>query len=311
MQCYFLGTGAGVPSRNRNVSSLALIMPEYNGQIWLFDCGEATQHQIWDSPVKLSKINRIFITHLHGDHLFGLPGVLGSRSFQGATSPLTLYGPKGIRAFVEITLKTSHTFLRYPLEIVEMEGDDCQFEAPPFSIRAKKLDHGIPSYGYRLEEPDQPGRLNAEKLQKAGIPPGPHYRLLKEGKTVTLPDGRVLKGKDYVSPPKKGRTLAILGDTRYTPEACFLANRCDLLIHEATYRRDQEDLARKYFHSTCTQAAAVAKEAGVKHLILNHISTRFQEEECEALLQEARAVFPSTDLARDRWSYTLPPHGTS
>lgn len=131
MQCYFLGTGAGVPSRNRNVSSLALIMPEYNGQIWLFDCGEATQHQIWDSPVKLAKINRIFITHLHGDHLFGLPGILGSRSFQGATSPLTLYGPKGIQAFVEISLKTSRTFLRYPLEIVEMEGD-CQFEAPPF-----------------------------------------------------------------------------------------------------------------------------------------------------------------------------------
>lgn len=310
MQCYFLGTGAGIPSRSRNVSSLALIMPEYHGQIWLFDCGEATQHQIWDSPVKLTKINRIFITHLHGDHLFGLPGILGSRSFQGASSPLVLYGPKGIKTFVDITLKTSQTFLRYPLEIIEIE-EDCRLKAPPFSIEVKKLDHGIPSYGYRLEEQDQPGRLDAKKLQEAGVPPGPHYRLLKEGKTVKLPDGRTLNGQDYISPPKKRRRLAILGDTRCTPNARRLADRCDLLIHEATYRRDQTELAKKYFHSTCTQAATVAKEARVKHLILNHISSRFQKEECEALLKEAKEIFPATDIARDRWSYTLPPHGSS
>ncbi|MGA8942470.1 MAG: ribonuclease Z, partial [Thermoactinomyces sp.] len=266
MLFYFLGTGAGVPSRSRNVSSLALIMPEYNGQIWLFDCGEATQHKIWDSPVKLNKVERIFITHLHGDHIYGLPGILGSRSFQGAEAPLVLYGPRGLKEFVNVTLKTSQTFLRYPLQIIEVD-DETRLEVPFFTILVKKLDHGIPSYGYRLEEQSQPGRLYAEKLKKAGIPPGPCYKLLKQGKTITLPDGRTIHGKDFTGPPKKGKTIAVLGDTRATENSCILAEGCDLLIHEATYRTGQEELAANYFHSTCTQAAAIAKKAGVKQLI--------------------------------------------
>jgi ribonuclease Z len=305
MQFYFLGTGAGVPSRNRNVSSLALILPEYHGQIWLFDCGEATQHKIWDSPVKLNRVERIFITHLHGDHIYGLPGILGSRSFQGAETPLVLYGPKGLKEFVNVALKTSQTYLRYPLQIIEVE-DGTRLEIPFFFILARKLDHGIPSYGYRIEERDQPGSLKVEKLKKADIPPGPHYKLLKEGKTITLPDGRTVNGREFIGPPKRGRTVAILGDTRATENSCLLAGGCDLLIHEATYRAGQEELATNYFHSTCTEAAAIAKKAGVKHLILNHISSRFQKDEVELLLEEARAIFPETQIACDGWGFSLP-----
>jgi ribonuclease Z len=302
---YFLGTGAGVPSRMRNVSSLALVMPEYGGQTWLFDCGEATQHQILVSPVKLSKVSHIWITHLHGDHLYGLPRVLGSRSFQGAETPLTVYGPPGLAEFIEISLKTSRTFLRYPLKVEEI-ADGSRFTEGAFSILVKKLDHGIPSFGFRLMEKEQPGRLDAKRLKEIGVPPGPVYKELKEGKTVLLPDGRHIDGKEFLSPPVPGRIIAILGDTRVTKTAFELAGNADILIHESTYRAGQEELAFSFFHSTCTQAAEVAKQSGAKRLILNHISSRFQEEDCAELLEEARSVFPQTLLAHDGFEYELP-----
>jgi len=304
MQLYFLGTGAGIPSRYRNVSSLALLWPEYKGQTWLFDCGEATQHQIMDSPIKLTKVNRIFITHLHGDHLYGLPGVLGSRSFQGAETKLTLYGPKGIKEYVRASLEISHTYLRYPLEIIEVEPRTYQLDSS-FTIEVKRLEHGIPCYGYRITEADHPGQLDAKRLKEMGIPPGPVYRELKQGKSVTLEDGRVLYGPDFLADPKKGRIITILGDTRYTDNSVALARNAVLLVHESTYRAHQQELAASYFHSTTIDAARVAKEAGVRHLILTHISSRFSEDECQELLREAVSVFPDTRLAHDHFSFEL------
>jgi ribonuclease Z len=304
MKLHFLGTGAGIPSRLRNVSSLSLTLSEWGGQIWLFDCGEGTQHQILNSPVKLSKVTRIFITHLHGDHLFGLPGVLGSRSFQGAKTPLVIYGPTGLKNYIEVALKTSQTYLRYPLTVQEISHGEVIYD-DPFTITVKQLDHGIASFGFRLMEKEQPGSLNAKRLRQMGIPPGPLYQELKQGKTITLPDGRTIDGKEFIGPPKPGRILAILGDTRPTPTAIALAEKADLLIHEATYRAGQEELAFSYGHSTCAQAAQIARDAGAKQLILTHISSRFQETECTELLNEARAVFPQTELAWDGWSFEL------
>ncbi|SFI85362.1 ribonuclease Z [Thermoflavimicrobium dichotomicum] len=304
MNFYFLGTGAGIPSKTRNVSAAALLLPEYHGDIWLFDCGEATQHQILSTPIKLSKISRIFITHLHGDHLYGLPGVLGSRSFQGAESPLTVYGPKGIRRFIDVTLETSHTYLKYPLHVVEID-DGMTWEEPHFSIFVRLLEHGIPSYGYRLMEKDQPGSLQVERLKSLGIPPGPHYKELKQGKVITFPNGQTLDGKEFVSPPKKGKKMAVLGDTKFTPVAIELAKDVDLLVHESTYRKGLEDRAETYFHSTNVQAAEIARTAQAKNLILTHISTRFDEEACKALLAEAQEIFPNTWLAYDGFQFTL------
>ncbi|SEN51578.1 ribonuclease Z [Lihuaxuella thermophila] len=305
MKLYFLGTGAGVPSKMRNVSSLALSWPRYQGQTWLFDCGEATQHQILSSPVTLSKVNRIFITHLHGDHLFGLPGVLGSRSFQGTETPLTLYGPKGLRTFVEVALATSQTHLRYPLDIVEVEHGFTA-EDEHFTITAGLLEHGLPSYGYRIEEKDRPGSLDAERLKQIGVPPGPVYQRLKRGETAELPDGRVIDGRDFLGPAKQGMKAAILGDTRMTATCFALAEQVDLLIHESTLRAGQEALAEAFFHSTSVQAAEVARQSQVGTLILTHISSRYSEEECEEMLAEARAIFPRTYLAHDGWSYEVP-----
>ncbi|MCS1350526.1 ribonuclease Z [Mechercharimyces sp. CAU 1602] len=303
MELTFLGTGAGIPAKERNVSALALRMPEYEGQTWLFDCGEATQHQILHTSLKLSKINRIFITHLHGDHIFGLPGVLGSRSFQGATSPLTLYGPAGIRKFVEAALQTSQTYLRYPLNIIQYD-EETEWELDSFHIRAQKLEHGLLSYGFRIEEHDQPGKLDVQRLKELEVPPGPLYSQLKRGESVRLPNGRLLCSESVVGPAKKGRVLAIFGDTRPTETAATLAHSADVLVHEATFGMTEVNTAYQHYHTTAQQAALFAKGCQVKRLLLTHISPRYQED-CAALLQEAKDVFPHTHLAHDLWSYTF------
>lgn len=298
MEVVFLGTGAGVPAKERNVTSIALQLLDERRATWLFDCGEATQHQILYSSIKPGKIEKIFITHLHGDHIFGLPGLLGSRSFQGGESLLTIYGPKGIKAFIETSIKVSSTHIRYPLEIVEIE-EDVVFEDEQFCVTAKELQHGIQSFGYRIVEKDLPGTLLVDKLSKEGIKPGPIYQKIKDGQTVILEDGRQINGEEYIGPPKKGRIVTILGDTRYVKESIELAKDADLLIHEATFSSNESDLAHDYFHSTTTQAADVAKQAGVKQLILTHISSRYQGDDSQGLLKEAQQVFKTTYMAKD------------
>ncbi|SFS30897.1 ribonuclease Z [Marininema halotolerans] len=304
MEWIFLGTGAGVPSQERNVSSCALRFTESGGNIWLFDCGEGTQHRILASPVRLSRVDRIFITHLHGDHIFGLPGVLGSRSFQGATTPLTLYGPKGLAEFIEVSLQTSGTHLRYPLTITEV-GEGKVFDCKGVTVTVGKLAHGLPSYGYRIEEPDAPGELLVQKLQQEGVPSGPHFGKLKRGEDVLLPDGRHLRSVDYLGPIKRGRHVAYLGDTRPVERGVELAKGVDCLIHEGSFADGCEDHAHRYFHSTSRQAAEIAKRAGAKRLILNHISSRYSASEIEELKAQACEVFPHVDIAADHSVFSI------
>ncbi|MFT4415677.1 ribonuclease Z [Fredinandcohnia humi] len=305
MEVVFLGTGAGVPAKERNVSSIALQLLEERGVIWLFDCAEATQHQILYTPIKPRKIEKIFITHLHGDHLFGLPGFLGSRSFQGGETLLTIYGPKGIKTFIETTLAVSCTHLRYPLEIVEIEEEGIIFEDDQFCVVAGELQHGIQSFGYRVIEKDLPGTLLVEKLVREGVKPGPIYQQIKEGRTVRLDDGREINGLDFIGPRKKGRVVTILGDTRYCEKSIELAQDADLLIHEATFSSEEHELAYNYFHSTTTQAAEVAKQAGAKALILTHISSRYQGDDSQELLGEASKTYSPTYIAKDFMKYAI------
>lgn len=297
MHLYFLGTGAGRPSKQRNVASIAMQLPEPSKEIWLFDCGEGTQHQVLRSPFNLRQISRIFITHLHGDHILGLPGLLASRSFYEGEKMLTIYGPQGIKEFVQTTLDISATHLRYPLDIMEVEEEN-ELEIASWQVKVTLLEHIIPSFGYSLNEPDRPGKLNVSKLQELGLRPGPIYGQLKEGKQVEI-NGFLLDGKDFVGPPQKGRKIVILGDTRYCEATIRLAKDADVLVHEATFSAELEEKAFKYHHSTTVQAAQVAKEANCKQLILTHLSSRYQRNSYEELLVEARGVFSNTCLAED------------
>ncbi|MGF7066381.1 ribonuclease Z [Priestia megaterium] len=308
MELLFLGTGAGVPAKQRNVSSLALELLQERGAVWLFDCGEATQHQILHTTVKPRRIEKIFITHLHGDHIYGLPGFLGSRSFQGGESLLTVYGPKGIKEFIEVTLAVSQTHLQYPLEIVEIEEESESgtiFEDETFSVEFGKLEHGILSYGYRVVEKDLPGSLDVQRLKELNIPPGPHYQQLKEGKEVVLKDGRLINGQEFVGEPKKGKVITVLGDTRKCMQSVQLAMHANVLVHEATFAAGDEELAYNYFHSTAKEAAEIAKTASAEHLILSHISSRYQGDAVSRLAEGAKEIFPNTDIAEDLKRFTI------
>lgn len=305
LDIFFLGTGAGIPAKLRNVTSIALKLLEERGSIWLFDAGEATQHQILHTSIKPRRIEKIFITHLHGDHIYGLPGLLASRSFQGGESEVTVYGPKGLKEYITVSLSVSQTYLKYPLKIVEID-DGVIFEDEQFIVEARLLDHGIPSYGYRIVEKDRPGTLLADKLVEAGVEPGPIFRKIKEGETVTLEDGTLIVPADFLGPNQKGRIVTILGDTRYCENAISLARDADLLIHEATFSKGEEKLAFDYFHSTTHQAAEVAKFAGSKQLCLTHISSRYDRQAWRELVTEAQEVFANTDIAEDFKEINIP-----
>lgn len=298
MELLFLGTGAGTPSRQRNVTSIALNLHGVRSRCWLFDCGEGTQHQMMRSRVKSGKIEKIFITHLHGDHIFGLPGLLTSRSMNGISDTMTIYGPKGIRSFVDTTLSLSGSWLTFPLEIMEIEAGEV-FNDEHFRVTAYPLTHPVECYGFRIEEHDKPGALDAERLLADGIKPGALFQQLKLGKTVTMEDGRVVEGKAYLGPATKGVTLAIFGDTSPTPAASELAAGADVMVHEATLEAAMEEKANGRGHSSTVQAATAAKQAGAKRLIVTHLSSRYLREDSERLLAECREIFPNTEMAHD------------
>ncbi|WP_042198518.1 ribonuclease Z [Paenibacillus camerounensis] len=299
MEIYFLGTNAGVPTLQRNVTSIALRLMEERRSFWMFDCGEGTQHQVLRSPLRLGKLEKLFITHLHGDHLFGLPGLLSSRGYQGGTAPLTVYGPPGLKAFLEVSLSVSQSRVPYKLEIVEHTGG-LIFEDDTFKVEAGLLEHRIDSYGYRVTEKDSPGSLNTELLLSYGLKPGPVYGRLKKGEDITAEDGTVIRSADVVCEPKKGRIVTILGDTRPCPGSLPLAQGADLIIHEATFAHELADMAYQYHHSTAAQAAELASRAGGRELLLTHFSSRYvSQEELLPLLEEAQAIFPQTLLAEE------------
>ncbi len=303
----FLGTCAGLPSKQRNVSSLLIQMLQYEDECWMFDCGEGTQHQLLHSSLTLHKLTKIFITHLHGDHIYGLPGVLGSRSFQGATTPLQLYGPKGIKDFVEKTLSISNTYIRYPLEIYEID-EGVIFKNNNFTFEAIQLEHGITSYGYRVSEKDISGELNVEALRQIGIQPGPIYKKLKDGETIVLESGMVVNGANFLGPTKKGKVIAVGGDTRSCINQMKLASNADILVHEATFLHKDAQLAYEHFHSTAFEAAKLASESGAKTLFMNHISSRYAKG-VEELLEEATKIFASTFIPNDLQTYIVKQSG--
>lgn len=306
MQLTFLGTGAGIPSKERNVSSILLNLLQERNSSWMFDCGEGTQQQILHTSVKPRKIDKIFITHLHGDHIFGLPGFLSSRSFLGAENePLTIYGPVGIKQYVETSLKMSKTNITYPIYFKELKDDGTIFEDDSFFVDVVRLKHNVKSFGYRITEKDMLGELQVDKLKALGIAPGPIYRTIKENERTELPDGTVIYRDDVVGPPKKGRVVAIFGDTKYVPEHASFLKNVDVLVHEATFSKEHAHLANDYYHSTTVEAATLAKKAAAKSLILTHISSRYQGDQTKKLVQEARSVFRNTSVAYDFYTYDI------
>ncbi|GFH41207.1 ribonuclease Z [Pseudolactococcus insecticola] len=305
MEIQFLGTGAGQPAKQRNVTSIALKLLAERNEIWLFDCGEATQHQILHTSIRPRKITKIFITHLHGDHIFGLPGFLSSRSFQASTldeqqTDLAIYGPVGIKNYVMTALRLSGSKLGYRIDFHELEGSDAGliYSDETFDVYMETLDHTIYCMGYRIVEKDKKGELDAEALKAAGVPFGPLFGKVKKGQDIEV-DGKIIHSKEFIGPDKKGRVVTILGDTRQTDRAVRLAVGSDLLVHEATYEAKESNIARKHGHSTTKQAAEVAQKAQVKRLLLTHISARYVGPLVTQLAREAKQTFDNSFVVKD------------
>lgn len=306
MQLTFLGTSAGVPTRTRNVTAMLLQLqhPTQPG-LWLFDCGEGTQHQLLHTAFHPGKIERIFISHLHGDHLFGLPGLICSRSMAGNMQPLTIYGPKGIKEYVETSLRLSGSWTDFPLEIVDISAGKILDDGLR-QVSAYPLEHPVECYGFRVEEHDKPGALDAKRLIAAGVPFGPLFQRLKAGETITLADGRTVNGADFLAPATPGKKIAIFGDTAPCEAALELARDVDLMVHEATLEAVMAEKANSRGHSSSEQTAQLALAANVKRLIITHVSSRYDAEGCRRLLAECQSVFPACELAEDFSTFTLP-----
>ena len=261
MQITFLGTSSGVPTRSRNVSSLALRLPQ-RAEVWLFDCGEGTQHQLLRSDIRVSQISRIFITHMHGDHIYGLMGLLASCGLAGNTDRIDIYGPAELNDYLRAGKKYSQTHFSYPVQ-VHTVSPGIVYEDAEFTVSCLSLKHRVPAFGYRVEEKDRPGRFDVEKATQLGIPSGPVYGKLKRGETVTLPDGRQIQGSDLCGDTEVGRKVIYCTDTVFCENAVSLAQDADVLIHEATFAHQDAQLAFDRLHSTSTMAAQVALSAGV------------------------------------------------
>lgn len=305
MQLLFLGTGAGMPSKLRNTTATVLKLLDERGTFWMFDCGEATQHQILHTTLKPRKLEKLFITHLHGDHIYGLPGLLGSRSFLGGDEPLTIYGPVGLKAWIELTLETSKTHIKYALNIIEIE-EGIIFEDNQFIVEAKLLEHVIPCFGYKVRQKDLPPELLIEKTDALGVPRGPLLKQLKEGHDVELADGRIVKSVDVTGEPKEGFQVTILGDTRFCENAILLSRNADIVVHEGTFDQETAELAGQYGHSTIMDAANVCKESEAQHLIVNHISARFMPSDIKEMLAQVKhyefPIYIAEDFAEYDWS---------
>jgi len=304
VELWFLGTSAGMPITERNVTSVVLRLSRMGGALWMFDCGEGTQHQLLRTPLKLTRLRKLFITHLHGDHIFGIPGLLSSRASLGATEPLDIYGPPGLHELAETSLRISETHLGYPMQWHEVcEGIVC--EDTVMKVETAALDHRIACFGYRVTELPRAGSLNVQWLNELGLAPGPAYGRLKAGEDVTLPDGRFVRAAEAVGEPHGGRVVTVLGDTRPCAGSRKLAKGADVLIHEATFGKDLSDKAGEYGHSTTLQAAATARDADAGQLFLTHFSSRYKPDDLSLLEAEAKQIFAHSEAAIELRPYAI------
>ncbi|MBW3534983.1 MAG: ribonuclease Z [Gemmatimonadetes bacterium] len=299
MRVTFLGTAAARPTVGRNVSGMAV---QREGDLMLFDCGEGTQRQMMRYGTGFS-VGAIFVTHTHADHVLGITGLLRTMGLQGRSEPLELYGPPGSAPVLDTLVHLGMERIGFSVQVREMApGDRVRRDA--YDVVAFPVAHGTRSVGWALEEHDRPGRFDVERARSLGIPEGPLFGRLHRGESVEV-DGRTFTPGEVVGPPRPGRRVLYTGDTRPSKRVAGVATGADLLVHEATFGEEEEVRARETFHSTAGGAARLAADAGVRRLVLTHLSARYAESPAE-LQREASAHFPGAVIAYDGLTLEIP-----
>jgi ribonuclease Z len=287
----FLGTGGAVPTTQRNTSA---VFCRREGDRLLFDCGEGTQRQMMRFGTGFG-VSHVFVTHLHGDHILGLPGLLQTMDFNDREAGLSVHTPKGTAGKLRSILDAAAGRPSFPLHIREVGDGDVALDRPAYEVRGFETDHNTRSIGYTLVEDERKGRFDRERAEELGVPVGPKFQRLHAGEPVELDDGTVIKPEQVVGDPRPGRTMVYTGDTRPTDRTVEIAEQADLLIHDATFGSDNEGRAGRTAHSTAAEAAELGSTADVKQLALVHISSRYAGNVTK-LEREAREHFDGREV---------------
>ncbi|WP_440772324.1 ribonuclease Z [Natronorubrum sp. DTA28] len=282
----FLGTAGAIPTTERNPSSIFVAR---EGEQLLFDAGEGTQRQLMRFGTGFS-ISHLFVTHLHGDHVLGIPGLLQTMAFNDREEPLAIHAPHGTRRQLKSLVNALGNRPSFPVRIKEVGDGDVAYRADEYEVRVFETDHDARSVGYALLEDDRKGRFDRERAEELGVPVGPKFSKLHAGESVELEDGTVVDPEQVVGEPRPGRSIVYTGDTRPTTATIEVADEPDLLIHDATFADDRADRAAKTAHSTARQAAEIANRAGADRLALMHLSSRYAGHVGDHL-EQAREVF--------------------
>ncbi|AXB58441.1 ribonuclease Z [Flavobacterium fluviale] len=299
MKLTILGCYAATPRTLTNPTSQVL---EIRNRLFLIDCGEGTQVQLRKNKIKFSKINHIFISHLHGDHLYGLIGTISTFSLLGRTTDLHVYGPKGIKELILLQLKLTESWTTYSLFFHELESKESEviFEDKKVIVKTIPLKHRVYTNGFLFQEKPAERKLNVEAVQHYNVHVA-YYQKIKNGGNVTLDDGTVIENKKLTFDPEPPKSYAFCSDTVYNEDVIPIIENTDVLYHESTFLESEAPLALKTLHSTAKEAASIALKANVKHLVLGHYSTRYDG--IERFKEEAETIFPNVLLGNDGVSF--------
>jgi ribonuclease Z len=291
MELVFLGTSSAIPTSHRNHSAMAL---KAFGEIMLFDCGEGTQLQMSKAKISPMKISNIFITHFHGDHILGLPGIIQSMAFRGRKNPLHIFGPKGLVEMINIIRNFGYFSLTFEIYMHEI-SDGIILEKENYGVSCSKMNHTVLNFAYNIYEKRRP-KFIREKALDLGVKPGPDFGKLQQGIAVKVGDN-IIRPEQVLGEERKGRKIVYSGDTSPSRQMVEFAKDADVLIHESTFEGIYGDKAYEMGHSTSVQAAEIAKKANVKKLILTHVSTRYKNS--DILETEAKEIFGNSTVAED------------
>ena len=311
MECLLIGTGGMMPLPERHLNSLLV---RVEGEVYLLDAGEGTQIAMKRWRAGFRTIRLLAVTHLHGDHVLGVPGVLMCRTHAEAEEPLTILGPTGIRRFVENTIRDLRYRLIFPIDFIEIDADSLSGEKSPVEfyrddrcvVSGLSLNHGTPCLGYRVEELPRPGRFHPEKVREMGVPEGPLWGRLQRGETVQLEDGRDVTPEEVLGPPRRGRRCALVTDTVPCKNAYRLVTGADIAFIEGMFREDDLEKAADKAHMTVRKAARIGRAQGALRTVIVHLSPRYRNEDLADLHDEARAENETAEIGRDGARYEIP-----